>query len=109
MARILIPVAGEHIAPRFDVCTEAWIGRVDELGKIVQERMLVLAHASAEDMCQLAMNEHVDVVICNGIEGQYFDYLQWKKIQVIDSVIGTVERVLESLARKDLTNGVILT
>ncbi len=109
MARILIPVTGEHIAPRFDGCTEAWIGRVDELGNIVQERILVLAHPSAEDMCQLAMNEHVDVVICNGIESQYFDYLQWKKIQVIDSVIGTVERALDSWARKDLTNGIILT
>jgi predicted Fe-Mo cluster-binding NifX family protein len=50
----------------------------------------------------------VDVVICNGIESQYFDYLQWKKIQVIDSVIAPVEQALKAFARQELFPGIIL-
>jgi predicted Fe-Mo cluster-binding NifX family protein len=108
MAKILIPVLGEDIAPRFDLCTEAWIGRLERGGDKEQERILVLAHPSAEDMCQLAISENVDVVICNGIESQYFDYLQWKKIQVIDSVIAPVEQALKAFARQELFPGIIL-
>ena len=108
MAKILIPMSGEYIAPRFDLCTEAWIGRVEEQGKIEQERILVLAHPSAEDMCQLIITESVDTVICNGIESQYFDYLQWKKVLVIDSVIASVDQALEAFAQGRLQNGSIL-
>lgn len=108
MAKILIPVLGEDIAPRFDLCTEVWIGRIDASGHQEQERILVLAHPSAEDMCQLAISENVDVVICNGIESQYFDYLQWKKIHVVDSVIASVEQALRAFARQELFAGAIL-
>ncbi len=101
-------MSGECIAPRFDLCTEAWIGKVSDQGRIEQERILVLAHPSAEDMCQLILSEDVDTVICNGIEGQYFDYLQWKKVQVVDSVIAPVDQALEAFARGRLQNGSIL-
>jgi len=108
MAKILIPLSGEDIAPRFDLSTEAWIGWIDADGEQEQERILVLAHPSAEDMCQLAISENVDVVICNGIESQYFDYLQWKKILVIDSVIASIEQALKAFARQELSPGAIL-
>ncbi|WP_027370275.1 NifB/NifX family molybdenum-iron cluster-binding protein [Desulfovermiculus halophilus] len=108
MAKILIPISGECIAPRFDLCTEAWIGRVDEQGGIEQERILVLAHPSPEDMCQLVITENVDTVLCNGIESQYFDYLQWKKVRVIDSVIASVDQALHALAQGRLHNGAVL-
>ena len=108
MAKILIPLSGKEIAPRFDLSTEAWVGWVDEAGDIARERVLVLAHPSAEDMCQLILNEKIEVVICNGIEAQYYDYLQWKKVQVIDGVMATAEQALAAFARQALPPGSVL-
>jgi predicted Fe-Mo cluster-binding NifX family protein len=108
MAKILIPISGDEIAPRFDLSTEAWIGWVDKEGGIQKDRILLLAHASAEDMCQLAISENVDTVICNAIENQYFDYLEWKKIKVIDSVMATLSQALNAFANENLSSFSIL-
>ena len=108
MAKILIPVSGEEIAPRFDLSTEAWIGWVDDTGKIEKERVLLLAQPSAEDMCQLAISENVDTIICNAIENQYVDYLEWKKIKVIDSITATIDQALNAFADGKISSFCIL-
>jgi predicted Fe-Mo cluster-binding NifX family protein len=69
---------------------------------------MVLAHASAEDLCQLISNEGIDAVICNGIEEEFFEYLTWKKVQVLDSVMGSWKRALNLFVQGKLTAGSIL-
>ena len=108
MAKILIPLYGEEVAPRFDQATEAWVGWVEDRGRVKKERILLLAQSSAEEMCQLVISENIEAVICNAIEDQYFDYLQWKKVRVIDSVIATMQQALTAFARDELVPGSIL-
>jgi len=105
--KVLVPIHGDEVAPRFDLSTEVWIGLVNNDGKISGEEILVLPHPSAEDMCQLVLNQDADVVICGGIEAQYFDYLQWKSITVFDSVIAGCQRAVEAYVRGELTQGFI--
>ena len=106
-ATVLIPILGSEVAPRFDLSTEVWIGRVNSDGTIREEEILVLPHPSAEDMCQLILNQHAEVVICGGIETEYFDYLQWKSITVFDSVVAPYARALEALVKGKLCYGFI--
>ena len=106
--KILITLLESTIAPRFDMTTEVLIASVGKDGTIEDNKTIVLAHESAEDLCQLILTEDVDVVICGGIEDEFLEYLVWKKVQVLDSVMGPWERALECFRAGKLKTGTIL-
>ena len=106
--KILITLWESNVAPRFDLATEVLISSLGENGSVEQNRTIVLAHASTEDLCQLILTEEVNVVICGGIEEEFFDYLTWKKVRVLDSVMGPWERALERFREGQLKAGAIL-
>jgi len=106
--KVLITLFENDVAPRFDLTTEVLISLVAEDGSVEQSKTIVLAHASAEDLCQLILNEEVDAVICGGIEEEFMEYLTWKKVEVLDSVMGSWEHALRRFGEKDLQAGSIL-
>ena len=55
------------------------------------------------------MKEHIDTVICGGIEEKHLKYLSWKKIKVIHSVIGPYAEALKEANDNRLQSGVILS
>ncbi len=93
--KILVPIAGTDVASRFDMAPEVLIATTDEQDKIIATRTMVLPQASADDLCSLILTESIDVVACNGIEEEYYRFLTWKKIRVVDSIMGSVEHALE--------------
>jgi len=110
-AKILIPLYESDVAPRFDLATEVLI--VSGVGKSGSgekgdKRMVVLPSASADQLCHLIITEGVQTVICGGIEEDYYQYLVWKRIEVIDSVIGSSEAALTRFAEGTLASGEIL-
>lgn len=106
--KILIPLHDNDVAPRFDLATEVLI--VEGIGKtdLGEQRMVVLPRASADQLCQLIITEGVRTVICGGIEDDYYQYLVWKRIEVIDAIVGSSRAALESFANKTLKPGTIL-
>lgn len=109
MARkVLITLFENDVAPRFDLTTEILISSVKEDGVAEQSKTIVLAHASAEDLCQLILHEEVDAVICGGIEEEFIEYLTWKNVEVLDSVMGPWESALSRFQEEDLKAGAIL-
>ena len=106
--KLLMTLSENDVAPRFDLTTEVLIVSFLDDGTREKTRTVVLAHASAEDLCQLILNEGIGVVVCGGIEGEYFDYLTWKKVRVLDSVMGPWQLALERFRAGDLTSGSIL-
>ncbi|GAU09138.1 NifB/NifX family molybdenum-iron cluster-binding protein [Desulfoplanes formicivorans] len=93
--KILVPVSGGEVAPRFDMAPEVLIVTTDDNNTVVATRTMVLPQASADDLCSLILTERIDVVACNGIEEEYYRFLTWKKIRVVDSIMDTVENALE--------------
>jgi len=93
--KILVPISGLEVAPRFDMAPEVLIATTDENKVIVSTRTMVLPQASADDLCSLILTENIDIVACNGIEEEYYRFLTWKKIKVVDSIMDTVENALE--------------
>jgi len=73
-----------------------------------EPRSLLLSNVSAEILCDLALKENVAIVVCGGIEEEHYQFLTWKKIVVIDSVIGPHEAVLELGMKNRLEPGIIL-
>ena len=93
--KILITIWRNDVAARFDLTTEVLIVSLDRDGGVANRRTVVLPTVSAEDLCHLILTEGITLVVCGGIEEEYYQYLSWKKVRVIDSVIGPFERALE--------------
>ena len=106
--KVLIPLYEDDVAPRFDLATEVLI--VTGIGKAGSRdrRTMVLPRASADQLCHLVITEGVQTVICNGIEDDYYQYLVWKRIEVIDSVIGSSKAALDRYVAGTLKPGEIL-
>ncbi|TVR01075.1 MAG: dinitrogenase iron-molybdenum cofactor biosynthesis protein [Desulfovibrionales bacterium] len=88
---VLLVAQDGCVAPRFDMALEAMLATEVEGMK----QSLILPQSSAEELCHLIMKESVQEVVCGGIEDEFFQYLTWKKVRVLDNVIGPVDWALE--------------
>jgi predicted Fe-Mo cluster-binding NifX family protein len=98
--RILITISGNNVSPRFDLTNEVLIVDCPAQETAAKPRSILLPRSSAEELCSLILKENITTVICGGIEENHYKYLNWKKIKVIDSVIGPYREALD-LARTD--------
>ena len=106
--KILVTLHEDEVSPRFDLATEVLVAQLEKSGEVREQRTLVLARASAEALCELILSEGIDTVICGGIEGEYYDFLRWKKVQVIDSVMGPWHKALLRYREGNLESGSVL-
>ena len=108
--KIMITTRGDFVSPRFDMSSEALIATCYE-GQLLEEphSILVLWNVSAGWICDLALKENIDVVICGGIEEQHYQFLIWKKITVFDFPLSALMRSVLQLAMDNtLEPGTIL-
>ncbi len=105
----MFSISGDCIAPRFDLSPEVIIVTCYDLKLLEEPRSIIVSDVSAERLCDLALHEDVDIVICGGIEEQYYQFLTWKKVKVIDAVIGRYTDVLHLAMDNALQPGAILS
>lgn len=103
--KVLITIWHNDVAPRFDQTTEVLIVALNSEGGVDHRKTVVLPTVSAEDLCHMIITEGINWVICGGIEDEYYQYLTWKKVKVIDSVIGPYEQALELILAERLESG----
>jgi hypothetical protein len=108
MKKVLIVLDGNDIAARFDLSLELLIVSLGKGRKPARKRDLVLARPSVEDLCRVVSAENVHAVICGGIEKEYLQYLEWKDVEVIHSVIGPAEVALRRFRKGSLKSWDIL-
>lgn len=107
MRKALVTLDLDHVASRFDLAAEVWVGQVGP-DSSPEGKTLVLSSASADALCKLILTEKVDVVVTGAVEEKYHEYLQWKDVAVCDSVIGHLDAVIEALDAETLAPGAIL-
>jgi len=107
-AKVLICLYGNEVSPRFDLTREVMIAVIEKDGTIRGEKEVVLSQASVEMLCHMILAEGIQVVICGGIEEEYYQYLKWKNVKVLDSVIGECKTVLQRFAHGRLKAGDII-
>ena len=106
--KLLITARGDYVSPRIDLSPEVIIATYYD-GQLLEEpHSIIVSDISAEIICELALQEDVATVICGGIEEQYYQFLIWKKIRVIDGVVGPLDDVLRLALNDTLQPGVIL-
>lgn len=108
----LLTLCRDEIAPRFDMTAEVLLAPLNpeeaapsETDAENSRRHLVLAHVSSEELCDVITRAGVSVVVCGGIEEDYYHYLRWKRVSVISDVMGPANDVLEKLAAGTLQAG----
>lgn len=106
--KLLIPLYGDEVAPRFDLAGEVLIASVNDKNEITEDRIVVVSRASAEGLCHLILKEEIGTVICGGIEEEYYQYLKWKRVDLLDAVIGPWEAALTAWIDGTLSAGSIL-
>jgi predicted Fe-Mo cluster-binding NifX family protein len=106
--KILITAQGDFVAQRFDQTAEVVIATVANGELVGKPRAIIMDRPSPEDLCNMIMEENISVVICGGIEDRHYQFLTWKKIKVIDYVIGDHESVLKKALTEELKPGDLL-
>ncbi len=105
---VLVPLLGDCVAPRFDLATEVLVARVRG-GRIAGEpRIVLLPGPSADDLCSLVLEEGITDVLCGGIEDAHYQYLAWKKVRVVDRIIGGWPGVLRLFLADALGPGAVV-
>lgn len=108
MRKIMIPIQGHYVAPRFDLATEILTARV-ERGKVISEpKTIIMERPSDEGLCQMIVEENITDVVCGGIEELHYNFLVWKKVAVLDAVIGDWQTALDKAVAGTLQQGEIL-
>ncbi len=108
MQKLLIPIQGDFVAPRFDLATEILIARHKEGVLLAEPRTIIMDRPSDEGLCQLIVEEHITAMVCGGIEELHYNFLVWKKVNILDGVIGHWQIALEKMLNGTLKQGEIL-
>jgi predicted Fe-Mo cluster-binding NifX family protein len=106
--KILLTIYKNEIAPRFDQSSEILIAETEGEKISGNPRIILLTGTSGDDICGLAIKENISLLICGGIEETHYQYLKWKKINVVDGVIGPYEQALNFAVAQNLKPGMIL-
>lgn len=106
--KLMIVISNTDVAPRFDLTVEAVIVEMEKNVPVGKPRVLLISEPSGDELCALAVNEGVNTVICGGIDDVHFEYLAWKKIMVIDGIVGPYEQSLELFSSNRLEPNAIL-
>ena len=108
----LLTLCRDEIAPRFDMTAEVLIAPIYGENRPLEpddgherNKHLVLAHVSSEELCDVITRSGVSVVVCGGIEEDYYHYLRWKRIDVVCDVMGPADAVLDKLSGGTLQTG----
>ncbi|SDP46282.1 hypothetical protein [Desulforhopalus singaporensis] len=108
MRKLLMPIQGDFIAPRFDLATEILIVNFENGTVQGDPKTIIMERPSDEELCQMVVKENVTDVVCGGIEELHYNFLVWKKVAVCDSVIGGWKKVLEKVLDNTLSQGDII-
>jgi predicted Fe-Mo cluster-binding NifX family protein len=106
--KLMITTRGDFVAPRIDLSPEVIIATYYDRKLLEDPHSIIVSDISSEIICELALQENVATVICGGIEEQYYQFLIWKKIKVIDGVVGPLDDVLRLALNDTLQPGAIL-
>jgi hypothetical protein len=106
--RVLVTLRDQYVAPRFDLACEVLLADLAEDGAVLAQRTVVLPEASAEALCHLVISDGVDDVICGAMEEEYHQYLTWKRVRVLDSVVAEWKDALSAHRAGRLADGAVL-
>ncbi len=108
MSKLMIPIQGDFVAPRFDLATEIILASFDSGGLTEDYKRIIMEKPSDEELCHMVVDLHISHVVCGGIEEMYYNFLVWKNVVVIDAVIGHWREAMKKVMDETLESRHIL-
>ncbi|MDF1592649.1 MAG: hypothetical protein RQ753_07200 [Desulfurivibrionaceae bacterium] len=108
MTKILLTLTNDMIAPRFDLATEVLIVARENKQISGNPKSMLLPGPSADELCGLILKEDISILVCGGIEEEHCQFLTWKRVTVLDRVIGKSEDVIRQVLDDTLHPGDIV-
>lgn len=108
MRKLLIPIQGDYVAPRFDLATEILILRFEKGRMDGDLRTIIMERPSDEALCQMVVEENITDLVCGGIDEVHYNFLVWKKVNTMDAVIGGWRQAVDKVVNGELKQGEIL-
>lgn len=108
MRKLLIPIQGDVVAPRFDLATEILIAHFADGQLVGEPKIMIMERSSEESLCQMAVEENITDFVCGGIEEVHYNFLIWRKVRATDRVIGQWRTVMEKVIDGSLTRGEVV-
>lgn len=108
MRKLLIPIQGDYVAPRFDLATEILMARFENGSIVGSPKTIIMERPSDEGLCQMIVEENITDVVCCGIEELHYNFLVWKKVKVLDGIIGAWKAALPRVVAGKLQQGEII-
>lgn len=108
MRKLLIPIQGDFVAPRFDQASELIVTHYRDTELLDELRTIIMERPSGEELCQMVVESHITDVVCGAIEESYYNFLAWKRIMIFDGVIGDWQTAMELLVKGELAPRQIL-
>ncbi len=108
MQKMMVLIQGDFVAPRFDLAAELLIVQFEKGQVIGEPKMIIMERSSAEELCQMVVEENITIVICGGIGEVHYNFLVWKKVVVLDAVVGSWRAAVAKGVAATLQQGEIL-
>ncbi len=102
--RVAIPRFGETVAPCFEYSATIAIFTLTG-SAVTEEKDFCLQSRDALDRLRLLRDQHVNLLICAGVQEFLQDALEESGIRVISWVSGTVDDLLKSFVAGQLESG----
>jgi len=99
---VALPILDDRIAPCFEASSIFKIVKIEK-DLVESEKTVECSGAKGFHRVRLVRVHDIDILICNGIKGFYFDLLQSMGVTVIADACGSVEEVLRGFLRGDLS------
>lgn len=96
-----------RVSPRFNHSAEI-VTVVIENGRILEKKIVGLSVLEPFELAEFLTGLDVEGVICGGVKEECRQMLRWKRIRLIDNVIGNVDAVLERFMKGELQPGDIV-
>ena len=99
--KIAIPLFNNRVSPRFEFAPTLLVATIEN-DTILDKKKLDLKGRDSLQRTALLRELGVDTLICGGIQGFVMRSLDWTRIQVVSSISGDAEEVIQSFLQGNL-------
>lgn len=108
MRKLLVVIQGDYVAPRFDLATEVIIVKYEQNETVEEPKNIIMERPSDEALSQMMVDGHVTDLVCGGIEDLHYQFLVWKRVNVVDRVIAPWQEAMERHIKGRLQSGDVI-
>ena len=99
-----IPLLGDRVAPR-STYADSLLVAVCRRNRVRIESTSELIDHSLLELAELLSDNRIDILICGGISREERDFIEARRVEIVDNVVGSVDELLVAIQAGHLRSG----